>query len=127
MQRFRYALYPHAGTWKDAETMHRGYEMNYPLTATQVSGHTGALPAEHSFASVENPNVTLTAMKKAEDADALIFRMVEWAGKETEVKLHTPPGRDRGNRDEPDGEAGGAVRSQCPVTRSPQPFTHTRS
>ena len=92
VQHFRYALYPHAGTWKDAETMHRGYEFNYPLTAMQVAGHTGALPPEHSFAAVDTPNVTLTAMKKAEDADALIFRLVEWAGKETAVSLHTPPG-----------------------------------
>ena len=92
MQHFRYALYPHSGTWKDSETMHRGYEMNYPLSAVQVIAHTGEMPAEHSFVSVENPNVTLTAMKKAEDADALVFRLVEWAGKESEVKLHTPPG-----------------------------------
>jgi alpha-mannosidase len=91
-QHFRYALYPHTGSWKDAETMHRGYEFNYLLSAMQIAAHSGTLPAEHSFASVENPNVTLTAMKKAEDANALIFRMVEWAGKESTVKLHTPPG-----------------------------------
>ncbi len=72
--------------------MHRGYELNDPLTAQQVFSHTGTLPATHSFASIENPNVTLTAIKKAEDADALIYRMYEWAGNATEVKLHVPPG-----------------------------------
>ena len=91
-QTFRYALYPHAGSWKSAQTMHRGYELNYPVTAMQVAAHTGAMPAEHSFAGVDNPNVTLTAMKKAEDRDALIFRMVEWAGTKSQVKLHVPPG-----------------------------------
>jgi alpha-mannosidase len=91
-QHFTYELYPHAGTWKQAETVHRAYELNNPLTATQVFPHTGTLPPTHSFASVENPNVTLTAIKKAEDSDALVFRMYEWAGTPTDVKLHVPPG-----------------------------------
>lgn len=91
-QDFRYALYPHAGTWKQAETMHRGYELNYPVTAMQVAAHAGSLPAEHSWIAVDTPNVTLTAVKKAEDSDALIFRLVEWAGKDSEVKLHIPAG-----------------------------------
>jgi len=91
-QHFVYSLYPHTGTWKQAQTVHRGYELNDPLRAEQVFSHTGTLPAEHSWASVENPNVTLTAIKKAEDSDALIFRMYEWAGEATQVKLHVPPG-----------------------------------
>jgi alpha-mannosidase len=91
-QRFTYALYPHTGTWKQAETVHRAYELNNPLTAQQVFAHTGTLPPTHSFASVENKNVTLTAIKKAEDSDALVFRMYEWAGTPTDVKLHVPPG-----------------------------------
>ncbi len=91
-QSFRYALYPHAGGWKSALTMHRGYELNYPISATAVAAHGGRLPAEHSWAGVENPNVVLTAMKKAEDADGLVFRMMEWAGQESQVKLHVPPG-----------------------------------
>jgi alpha-mannosidase len=91
-QSFTYEIYPHTGTWKDAETVRRGYELNDPLKAEQVFAHTGELPAEHSFASVENKNVTLTAVKKAEDSDALVFRMYEWAGKVSEVKLHVPKG-----------------------------------
>ena len=91
-QHFVYELYPHAGTWKDALTVRRGYELNTPLLAQQVFAHTGDMPATHSFVSLGAPNVTLTAVKKAEDANALIFRMVEWAGKPTEVKLHIPAG-----------------------------------
>ncbi|HWZ01928.1 MAG TPA: glycoside hydrolase family 38 C-terminal domain-containing protein, partial [Edaphobacter sp.] len=91
-QQFTYALYPHAGTWKQAQTVRRGYELNDPLKAEQVFPHTGTLPAEHSWASIENPNVTLTAIKKAEDSDALVFRMYEWAGTASDVKLHIPPG-----------------------------------
>jgi alpha-mannosidase len=89
---FHYALYPHAGTWKDALTVRHGYEYNYPLTAVVTTAHPGSLPAQHSFASVEPENVVLTAVKKAEDANGLIFRVYEWAGKESTVEFHVPPG-----------------------------------
>ncbi len=88
----RYALYPHAGTWKDAQTVRRGWEFNYPLKAVVTTAHPGSLPAEHSFASVEPENVVLTAVKKAEDAKGLIFRVYEWAGKAATVEFHVPAG-----------------------------------
>jgi len=91
-QHFRYALYPHAGTWKEAMTIRRGFEYNYPLTAAVTTPHTGALPAEHSFVSVSPDNVVLTAVKKAEDAKGLIFRAYEWAGKDSTAEFHVPPG-----------------------------------
>jgi alpha-mannosidase len=91
-QHFEYALYPHAGSWKDAMTERRGYEYSYPLTAKVTTSHPGTLPALHSFASVGTDNVVLTAVKKAEDADGLIFRAFEWAGKDTTMELHVPPG-----------------------------------
>jgi alpha-mannosidase len=89
---FHYALYPHAGTWKDAMTVRHGFEYNYPLQAVVTTPHAGGLPAEHSFASVEPENVVLTAVKKAEDAKGLIFRCYEWAGKDSTVEFHVPPG-----------------------------------
>jgi alpha-mannosidase len=89
---FHYALYPHAGTWKDALTVRHGYEYNYPLTAVVTTAHAGSLPAEHSFASVSPENVVLTAVKKAEDANGLIFRVYEWAGKDATVEFHVPAG-----------------------------------
>ncbi len=92
LQHFTYAIYPHAGSWKQAQTVRRGYELNTPLIAEQVFAHAGPLPSAHSFAAVDNPNVTLTAVKKAEDSEALIFRMYEWAGTASEVKLHVPAG-----------------------------------
>ncbi len=92
IQHFTYEIYPHRGSWREALTVRRGYEFNTPLLAEQVFAHSGAMPSSHSFISVESPNVTLSAVKKAEDSDALIFRMYEWAGKATEVKLHVPAG-----------------------------------
>ena len=89
---FSYALYPHAGSWKDAMTERHGYEYNYPLSALVTRAHAGSLPATHSFASVAPENVVLTAVKKAEDTNSLIFRAFEWAGKDSTVEFHVPPG-----------------------------------
>jgi alpha-mannosidase len=91
-QHFTYALYPHAGDWKQAGTVHHGYEFNYPLTAAQVAAHAGVLPARQSYVSVSTPTIILTAIKKAEDSNALILRMYESAGHAGEVTVSLPPG-----------------------------------
>ena len=91
-QHFEYALYPHAGTWQSSQVMQRGYEFNYRLQAMQVADHDGALPATHSFATVAEPNVVLTALKKAEAGHALIARFYEWAGKDGAVTVTVPAG-----------------------------------
>ena len=89
---FTYALYPHAGDWKQALTVRRGYEYNYVLQASQAQSHPGSFPADHSYVTVKPENVVLTALKKAEDADGLIFRVYEWAGETSEVQIHVPGG-----------------------------------
>jgi len=89
---FHYALYPHGGDWKQALTVRHGYEYNYKLQAMQVEAHTGSLPAEHTYVTVKPENVVLTALKKAEDDNGLIFRVYEWAGKSGDVEIHVPKG-----------------------------------
>jgi alpha-mannosidase len=89
---FVYALYPHAGDWKQAMTVQRGYELNYKLAAMQVTPHTGELPAEHSFVGVGADNVVLTAIKKTEAGSGLLFRFYEWGGKQGSVTLRVPAG-----------------------------------
>ncbi len=91
-QHFSYALYPHAGDWKQAMTIRHGYEFNEKPTAMKVEAHAGEMPPEFSFVSLTPDNVVLTAMKKAEDSDALVFHMYEWAGKDATVELKVPHG-----------------------------------
>jgi alpha-mannosidase len=89
---FTYSLYPHGGTWREALTVRRGYELNYPLLVRQLEKHEGQLKDEYSFLEFQQDNVVLTAVKKAEEEDALILRFYEWAGKETDVRLRLPAG-----------------------------------
>jgi alpha-mannosidase len=89
---FTYSLYPHGGGWKDARTIRQGYELNYKLISLTTSNHQGALPPEHSFVQTQAENVIVTALKKAEDDNALVLRFYEWAGKDREVNIQLPPG-----------------------------------
>lgn len=91
-QDFTYALYPHGGDWRQALTERQGWNFNYKLSALQVNRHEGVLPAEKSFIRVEPDDVILTAVKKAEDDDALIIRFYEWAGRDVKTKIDLPPG-----------------------------------
>jgi alpha-mannosidase len=85
---FTYSLYPHAGTWREAQTVRRAYELNDRLLAIATEKHQGELPPEYSFVQVQSDNVLLTALKKAEDNKGLVLRFYEWAGKESDVILH---------------------------------------
>jgi alpha-mannosidase len=92
LQQFVYSLYPHSGDWKSALTERHAWDFNYELKALQPEKHSGRLPSNYSFIEVEPDNVILTAVKKAEDDNALILRLYEWKGEETHVKIHLPRG-----------------------------------
>jgi alpha-mannosidase len=94
-QHFAYSLYPHAGTWRSALSVRHGFDFNYKLSALQVEAHTGELPHEHSFVSIEPSNLALTAMKESEDGKSLVLRFYEWAGKQTTARINVPVGATR--------------------------------
>ncbi len=85
-----YALYPHAGTWKQAATVHRGYEYNYPLIAVETGRHAGSLSLSRSFVQLDAPNLVLTTIKKAEDSNAWIIQWYETNGERTTATLTLP-------------------------------------
>ncbi len=87
---FTYSLYPHAHGWEAGGVMQQGYELNFPLIAVTTAAHLGALPAAHSFASIQPANLILTAMKKAEDDNALILRFYEFAGQKADARITLP-------------------------------------
>ena len=91
-QEFTYSLYPHGGGWANAGTVQRGYELNYKLIARVAGPHAGDLPAEYSFAALAPANLILTAVKKAEDDNALIFRFYDSAGRGGSARLRVPQG-----------------------------------
>ena len=47
----------------------------------QASKHGGALGKEFSLLKINNPRIRVMALKKAEQSDEVILRMVETAGR----------------------------------------------
>jgi alpha-mannosidase len=87
---FTYAMYPHVGGWREGDTERRGYELNYRPLVLAVETHQGSLPPSYSFVEIEPRNLILTAIKKAEDDNALIFRFFEFEGKPAQARLRLP-------------------------------------
>ena len=122
---FSFAIYPHAGDWKQALTVRRGYEYNNRLQAMQVNPHDGYLPAVKSFVSTDAKGVVMTALKKAEDSNGLIFRFYDWAGVQADVAWQVPEGASSARlvnmMEQPQSEAL-PVSSQGVVTVPVHPF-----
>ncbi len=85
-----YALYPHAGTWRDAGTTRRSLEYNRPPIAIVTTAHKGTLPSSDSFISISPSNVILTSLKKEEEGSAWVVQYYEAEGNATEVVLTLP-------------------------------------
>jgi alpha-mannosidase len=92
LHEFTYSLYPHGGGWREAQTIRRGYELNYPPAVLQAQNHAGTLGPEHSFLQVEGDNVVVSALKKSENDNALVVRFYEWKGTENDLQLHFTSG-----------------------------------
>lgn len=84
---FIYSIYTHEGTWKDAGTTERAYELNNPLISVVEEAHTGELGAELSLAKINKENVMIEVIKKAEDTDHLVLRMYEYHNKTTKATI----------------------------------------
>ena len=80
---FTYSLYPHKSNWKQAKTLTRGLELNNPMHAVELEAN--GTDKAGSFMALNVENVTLEAVKKCEDEDAYIVRMVEKTGASADV------------------------------------------
>lgn len=78
---FIYGIAGHAGGWRDAETDWQGQRLNASLIAFQTEKHEGELGKSFSLLKVSNPRIRVLALKKAEQGDDVIVRLVELDGK----------------------------------------------
>jgi len=84
---FVYGLASHAGDWRQGKTDWEAQRLNAPLIAFQSASHPGALGKSFSFLRVDNNHVFVTAVKKAEQTNEVIVRVVEMRG-EKAPNLH---------------------------------------
>lgn len=70
----------HAGDWRQGKTDWQAYRLSTPLLAFDTEKHAGPLGHSFSLLSVDNPNIRILALKKAELSDEVIVRLVEMDG-----------------------------------------------
>jgi alpha-mannosidase len=78
---FVYGLASHSGDWRNEETDWQAQRLNQPLIAFQSSRNRGRLGRSFSILRVSNSRVRVLALKKAEDTDEIIVRVVELDGR----------------------------------------------
>lgn len=91
---FTYAIYPHTGTWQDAQTVRKGYELNSPLQVFQLGTNDSAasvdenLPPVASLLNVSAENLIFMAFKPAaHPAQPWVLRCYECHGVEGQLEL----------------------------------------
>jgi alpha-mannosidase len=84
---FTYGIYPHAGSWQAARTVHYGKQLNQPLQAIALAplAEHPRLPPQASFLELPD-NLMLSALKRCEaGSDGWVVRTYECHGEPTPV------------------------------------------
>jgi alpha-mannosidase len=79
--RFAYAVMPHAGGWREAGVVAEAARFATPLRWAPGAGE------PRSWLSVDDPNLVLDTVKRAEDSDALLLRLYEAHGARGRARL----------------------------------------
>jgi alpha-mannosidase len=88
---FVFGLAAHEGDWCQGQTDWQAYRLNEPLKTFETSSHPGFLGKTFSLLKTSNSRVNLMALKKAEDTDEVVVRLVEMSGKsEPDVRISFP-------------------------------------
>ena len=78
---FVYGIAGHAGDFREGGTDWEALRLDQPPAAFLVPSHAGALGKTLSLMSVGNARVRALALKKAEEGDETVVRLVEMSGK----------------------------------------------
>ena len=116
---FVYGIAGHAADWRQGQTDWQAQRLNDPLIAFETSKHAGALGREFSLLKVSNPRIRVLALKKAEQSDEIVVRLVELEGKpqrDVQISFHSPisAAREINGQEQPVGSA--TVRDGAIVT-----------
>jgi alpha-mannosidase len=77
---FVYGLAAHAADWRQGQTDWQAWRLNQPLIAFESAKHPGELGKKFSLLKTNNDRVRVLALKKAENSDETIVRLVELSG-----------------------------------------------
>lgn len=88
---FRYSFTVLSSERADGQVQAFGWGAADPPVAVWMKGpQPGPLPGAASFCRIDAPNVMLLTWKQAEDGEGFILRLIETAGKKTDVTMTLP-------------------------------------
>lgn len=94
----RLALYPFSGSLGAAASSRLAQHFNRPLRVVGTDVHAGTLAARGQFVRIDERNVVVSCLKKAEDDDSLIVRLYEMQGRNALVRVSFDPAFGRVSR-----------------------------
>lgn len=82
----------HGGAGAGGDCAKFGWSVGNPLIVASIQGRAdGPLPTgTASFCRIDQPNVLLTALKRAEDSDGIVLRLTEILGRATKATVTLP-------------------------------------
>jgi alpha-mannosidase len=80
-------LVPHSSELRVSTLSRISEQLNKPLAVHSESGHSGNLPMKHSLIALDSDDVSIGAIKTAEDGNGIIIRAVELEGNEARLHL----------------------------------------
>ncbi|HUX20139.1 MAG TPA: glycoside hydrolase family 38 C-terminal domain-containing protein [Spirochaetia bacterium] len=89
-QRFTCRLVPHSGGWQEASIVEAAESLSLPLAPILASSHRGSLPSVKQLFEVTGEGVTVSALKLAEEGEALIVRCYETRGRRVPATISLP-------------------------------------
>ena len=88
---FRYSLTSHEGDWKSGRSRDFGWAATNPLIPVVVEGKIeGRLDRKTSFVQIDKPNVLILALKRAENNNDIILRLIETEGQKVDATVTLP-------------------------------------
>jgi alpha-mannosidase len=72
---FHYSLIPHRSDWQRARTFIQAEGFNIPMRCWQTERHRGKLPGKMSLVEIKPESLIFSALKKAEEGEAIILRL----------------------------------------------------
>jgi alpha-mannosidase len=81
------AVRPYAGELDPAEATRKAIAFNNDLRVVGTDDHEGDLPMAMDGLSVSSGTAVVSGFKKADDDDAFVIRLIEYAGRDAEAEL----------------------------------------
>ncbi len=82
---YSYSAYMYSGNWKNIHIHREAYEYGQPLLAMQLNYD--VIEKNRQFLKLDPDNLIISALKKAEDEEAIIVRFFETKGEQCEAVL----------------------------------------